>query len=273
MSDKMLMEDWRKYLAETPQQDIGDAQAAADIKRNQILARSRRETEAAKEEEERKKNCMKISEYLHFLAAIMEEKSAAMRARKQEELQGQLTRGVGSLAVGSAITIATGGGGLVLGLAAGATHGLGELAYDIAQKWRSNQPSESILDNNPFLDALDWHPKFTDRLSDEVLDEVMNAWGAKIKAELSDAGDRCVDEIDDIAITDINAFTQEYLELCKDEAAYEGRPDAPGAPTSAALQGAADAGEAAAMGMGYGHFEESKFHDDWRNFLFTEEKL
>jgi hypothetical protein len=154
---KLILENWREYLKEDWDAGWG-------------------EQKPHEEEEPEEAPCTKISEYLHLLGAVAVTKDDKARARKQAELEGLLARGGTNLSIGTALTIATGGAALPFAIAASATHGLGELAYDIAKNWRNNQPPESVLANNPFLDALDWHPKFTDRLSNEILEEVMNAY-------------------------------------------------------------------------------------------------
>ena len=256
MSDKMLMENWRKFLAErTPSED----QWFFD---KQMRATKAKEDAAAAAAEEEKAGCYTLSDLLNY---IEEFKAADKKAKKQMEdwRQKEMAADLGkSLVAGALMTVATGGLTIPVAIGAGAGATLVGWITNKSGEYSVNPPSESELANSRFLDKLDLHPVFDVALSRGAIRQSREAWQELVAKKLGEFeqefGNVCFDELDNLvadAIPDINVFMQTYHNLCRSEHEYKGQ------------------GGDLSQGR-YAEVEpvKSDIYESWRKFL-KEEKL
>tara|TARA_R100000808_G_scaffold24991_1_gene60266 strand:+ start:298 stop:1047 length:750 start_codon:yes stop_codon:yes gene_type:complete len=249
MSDKMLMENWRKYLLESPRygeasvvdispearrQAFQRQQAGADVQSfSDALASiygdeepsdpwsDREDYEAGDTELAERTTGPTVAEFLQFL---------------RNTTQREKAKGISSDLLDFATGVITGGYEKFIQAAAKAAH-----------------DDKSILKgdykDNPYLAYIDFDPKYEQilrpQIFDNFLEDLPNALGALSKNSV---------------MPDLDELLRRYV-----LANYD-----------ISLPKVARASEDwSLVGWEYrrGKFNESKFHDNWRNFLLTEEKL
>jgi hypothetical protein len=222
MSDKMLMENWRKFLAESPEDDY--------FRLQQIRAKKAAEDAAAAAAEEEKAGCYTLSDLLNY---IEEFKAADKKTKKQLEdwRQKEMAADLGkSLVAGALMTVATGGLTIPVAIGAGAGATLVGWITNKSGEYSVNPPSESELANSRFLDKLDLHPVFDASLSRGAIRHAREAWQELVAKKLEgfeqEFGNVCYEDLDNLvadAIPDINVFMQTYHNLCRSEHEYKGQ--------------------------------------------------
>ena len=255
MSDKMLMENWREFLAESystgsPEEEemekmIQQAGREAELDRDFAAPRA----------------CVTLTDLIGYVEEFRE---ADMSAAEQRRWWKNKER---AMDLGTSIV-----GGVILGIitaplsvpvatmiGTGATI-LSFIAQKENQYW-IQEPSEQELANSPFLDKLDIHHVFKTAIGSKNLQVPREKWMKKVEEVVENLeakyGDVCIKDLDDVLadkIPDINMFIQDELDLCHDEEVYQG-------------DGALGINKFGPYGI-----PESKFHDNWRDFLLTEEK-
>jgi hypothetical protein len=235
MSDKMLMENWRKFLNEEGPTTINYGEEyQADLDREQASALGGlgylSDEEAAGPAEQEKADCYTLSDLLNY---IEEFKRADKKAKKQMEdwRQKEMAADLGkSLVAGALMTVATGGLTIPAAIGAGAGATLVGWITNKSGEYSVNPPSESELANSRFLDKLDLHPVFDVSLSPQAVQHGRTAWQELVAKKLEgfekQFGNVCYGDLDNLvadAIPDINVFMQTYHNLCRSEHEYKGQ--------------------------------------------------
>ena len=254
MSDKMLMEDWRKFLKErfrTEDQYFLDKE----------IARKRAAEDTAIEPAEEEAVCYTLSDLINYIEDF---KKADKKAKKQMEdwRQKEMAADLGkSLVAGALMTVATGGLTVPIAIGAGAGATLVGWITNKSGEYSVSPPSESELANSRFLDKLDLHPVSDASLSAAAIQDARGAWQELVAKKLEgfeqEFGDVCYNDLDNVvadAIPDINVFMQTYHNLCRSEHDYKGQ-------TGKLSQGRYAAVEPVKENM----------YESWRKFL-TEDK-
>ena len=261
MSDKMLMEEWRKFLVELK----GDPADYAP----EISKAKKAPCETVKDVID----AIKIAQQIYEIADDKEATKAVLQKHAAEGASDiALALAIGLLGAGTGVGVAIGAIPMVIrGLKAG---------WD---KWKGNMPEPAIEGIEAFIDIINIAEPFQKVFNEKDRRDIDDQY---IKYLATYEPNTCMDEV-----MDINQFIQDHYKLCKDD--YESsRPDAhlAGGSTTAGIttaypgEGGRDYGEnpltpeeraeedkeLAAYKAARRESKESKFHDNWRNFLKEE---
>ena len=275
MSDKMLMEDWRKFLVEvTPDWDAGyDATEFDDI-RPEPSGPGQLTIDTDSYSYPNASGCVtvdsliksiKLAQQSYEISDIHDERMAHVtKIAKEGGMDVAL-----AMAIASA-NIVSGGTALVLGLIPS--------AFRIAKTYFLGEPPPSTVKGiEAFVDHINIAQPYQDIFNKHDLRKIDDEY---IKYLAKEHPNDCIEEV-----MDINKFIQEHYELCKDSYPStkpidvarremlpgEGGRDYGENPLTPEERAEEDEERAAARSRYRGR-RENKFHDDWREFLLVEEK-
>ena len=255
MSDKMLMEDWRKYLVEAyePGKDkrFDSAEEKASHIQKVLQGPDDAETERKRKEAEAS-GCLTIETIIKSIEAAQE--IAEVSDDRDEFIRNAKSQGYefGTdtlLALGVTLLKLEPLAAFFAGLAPGALRIAKNLVFPVDPNTEKGLEAFVDLINiaEPFQEVFS-EPK-KKRIDDEYL----------IYLRRNHPYD-CMDKV-----LNINQFIQKHYKLCRDD-----YPSARPIQYQAAGGGGHDL---TGIDRQFPKTNESKFHDDWRNFLLTEEKL
>jgi len=246
MSDKMLMENWRKFLNEEGPTtiDYGD-QYQADLETAWMAAISGEDAVSIVETEK----CYTIPQLIQRIQNLRRQYEDPEKAEKAIEAGAETAATeVGTylapIAGGAAIDLGTGGSTLGAGTAGGVAISAGIALKNVlkaaTKAYRKDPPTADEMERFALADKLDLSQEFKYALDPDVIDGLDEKWEAQLQKDLAKFGPDevlCGKALE--KMMDYNQFVQNELDLCLGD---------------------------------YAPLSENKFHDDWRDFLFTEEK-
>ena len=271
MSDKMLMENWLKFLTESPRymDDYGDGNPVPTGPDSYPII------DTSQYSYPNASGCVtvgniiksiKLSQQSYEISDIHDERMAHVtKIAKEAGMDVAL-----AIAIASA-GVATGGTAAVLGLIPS--------AFRIAKTYFLGEPPESTVKGiEAFVDHINIAQPYQDIFNKHDLRKIDDEY---IKYLAKEHPNDCIEKV-----MDINKFIQEHYELCKDSYPStkpidvarremlpgEGGRDYGKNPLTPEEQAEEDK-EIAAYKAARRESKESKFHDNWRDFLLTEEKL
>ena len=269
MSDKMLMEDWRKYLSEEDLSEISKREQKwkdiADAKG--VWARY---VEPNKTHIDGK--CISLKDEIGRIEQLQKDEEVPELARKTAEaIMSRWKEGILDFGLVSLVAA----GHIMGAAAAGLLSMFGVGIWKGLKKWRQRKPTPEEIEKFPMATLLHMGSEFQNTLNPKLIDQIDEEYVEYLKGLLS-KGKVC---LSDPAVLSINEWIQsdEGYGLCKKASEYTKSELLPG-------EGGRDYGENPLtpeeraeedkeLAAYKARQNESKFHDDWRNFLLTEEKL
>ena len=281
MSDRVLMESWRKFLAEvTPDWDAGyDATEFDDI-RHVPEGPGQDTIDTTRYSYPNSSGCVTVDGLIKSIE--LTQQSYEVSDIRDEKI-AYVTKMAKEAGMDVALAIAIASSGIVSGGGAMAV-GLIPTAFRMAKHFFLGEPPPSTIKGiEAFVDHINIAQPYQDVFNKNEQRKIDDEY---IKYLQKEHPSDCVEKV-----MDINKFIQEHYKLCKDSypstkpidvARREILPGEGGRDYGENPLTSKEAAEEEEEIVQYKQSQprqslrranESKFHDDWRNFLLTEEKL